>query len=231
MINAMRKEGYDDESIKILFSNVVKNYDRALLESDIYNCKTCNLKTNKVSGYGPSSAGLMIIGECPGPEEINQDMPFVGDSGKLLRSSLDQFDIDINKVYFTNAVKCYHDPGVRPKTNVLTNCAKNFLKQEINIIKPLVILSLGNTPSSLFGVTEILSNRGKIVDYHGIPVICTVHPSYIERLRKNNDPKYNSAYDLFLEDINAALDELFHRIEETNEFIRSPFKDTTIFDS
>lgn len=231
MINKMREEGYDDESIKIIFSNVIKHYDRAILESNIYNCNMCKLNVEKVSGYGPSSASLMIIGECPGPKEIELDEPFVGDSGQLLRSAIEEFDLDINKIYLTNAVKCYHKPGVYPATNVIINCAKNFIKHEINIVKPLVILSLGNTPSSLFGVTEILSNHGKVVDYNGITVVCSVHPSYIVRIKNKDKAKYKEIYEMFLEDINVALDELYHKIEETGDTERSPFKDTDIFDS
>lgn len=107
-----------------------------------------------VCGEGNAEAALMLIGEAPGKEEVRQGRPFVGQAGKNLDEFLDMLGIERRDIYITNAVK-FRPVKVKPDTGRVSNrtpsreetalCA-GWLFEEIAVIKPRLVVTLGNTP-------------------------------------------------------------------------------------
>ena len=136
------------------------------LVNEVRNCEKCDLyknRTNAVFGKGPVNAGIMLIGEAPGREEDLQGIPFVGKAGKELDRMLSAAGIGIDEVFITNVVKC-RPPGNRnPESLEMMKCNPYLVKQ-VEVIRPKVILLLGNIALSLVtgepsGITKM---RGKM---------------------------------------------------------------------
>jgi len=155
------------------------------LKEQIKNCRKCNLyktRTNAVFGKGPIDAKIMLIGEAPGMEEDIQGVPFVGKAGRKLDSILSEAGIDIDQIFITNVVKC-RPPGNRnPEPYEIMKCNPYLVKQ-IQVIRPRVIVLLGNIALSLVTGTAggITKMRGKTLEYMSYPAIPTFHPAYILR--------------------------------------------------
>jgi DNA polymerase len=157
----------------------------AELERDAHDCTRCPLaggRTNVVFGVGDPHADLMFVGEGPGQQEDIKGEPFVGRSGQLLdRLMHEEIGIGRDRVYIANVVKC-RPPGNRdPLPEEITSC-RPFLEQQIELIDPKVIITLGNFASKLLldtadGITKL---RGKVYPYPPDPsrkVVPTFHPS------------------------------------------------------
>lgn len=156
-------------------------------------CTRCPLHapaTQVVPGEGPRDADLMIVGEQPGEQEDLQGRPFVGPAGKMFDEVAAKVGLDRNAAYVTNAVKHFkfERRGKRrihqsPNRTEIEEC-KWWLRSEIEIVKPKLILAMGGTAlQSLTGRREgILKRRGRIEETDAGPVFVTVHPSYILRL-------------------------------------------------
>lgn len=169
--------------------NTSKEFDNLIKE--IQNCNLCPLSENRsrVVISSESTAKIMFIGEAPGEQEDIEGKPFVGRSGKLLRSMVQTANIDIEKeVYITNICKCRPPKNRKPTNNEIISCNKYLLK-EIEILKPKVIICFGSTAaSSLLFLNEkkaltITNLKGQVFDLNGIKVIPTFHPSYLLRNR------------------------------------------------
>ena len=158
----------------------------------IGNCKRCKLHATRstiVFGEGNPEARVMFIGEGPGKDEDAQGRPFVGKAGQLLTAVIEKgMKLKRSDVYIANVVKCRPTVNMelkrdRPPDDEETSACGGFLKQQIDIIQPAVIVTLGN-PSTKFllnpkeGITKI---RGVWHLYNGFPVMPTFHPSYILR--------------------------------------------------
>ena len=151
------------------------------------SCQRCALsktRTNLVFGSGLSQSTLMIIGEGPGADEDAQGEPFVGRAGKLLTKMVNTIGIDRADVYITNIVKC-RPPGNRNPTPAEISCCLPILKQQIELLNPKLIVTLGNVPTKtlipdLPGITKV---RGKIMQYEKWTMLPTFHPSYLLRNR------------------------------------------------
>jgi len=174
-----------------------------ILLSELYsqnsNCQRCKLYTTRnkiVFGYGNPNADIMFIGEGPGKDEDLKGLPFVGRAGELLTSIIvNGMLLTREDVYIANVVKCRPTvdmAGTRdrpPDKSEVEACGFMLLKQ-IEIIKPKVLITLGN-PATKFilqtdeGITKI---RGVFKDYNGIKVMPTYHPSYILRNGGVNSP-------------------------------------------
>lgn len=152
---------------------------------DIGECTRCRLHEHRqhiVFGEGSADTRLMFIGEAPGGDEDVQARPFVGRAGKLLTSLINKLGLSREEVYIANIIKC-RPPGNRnPLDDEIATCI-GFLERQIEVIKPEVIMSLGNVPTQILLKTErgITALRGKFFDYKGIKVMPTFHPSYLLR--------------------------------------------------
>jgi DNA polymerase len=157
-------------------------------------CRGCSLwqaATQTVFGEGPREARVMLVGEVPGDQEDRAGKPFVGPAGRLLDRALEAAGIDRGDTYVTNAVKHFKwEPRGkrrlhrRPSPLEIEAC-RPWLRMEIDLVRPLVIVCLGATASQAllgrgFRVTE---ERGKFMPSGLAPyVMATIHPSALLRL-------------------------------------------------
>lgn len=181
------------------------------LREEIGDCQRCRLSTGRkhiVFGEGSHDAVLMFIGEGPGEDEDIQGRPFVGKAGQTLRSLIRKMGMKESEVYIANVVKC-RPPGNRtPMPDEIMTCIP-FLRRQIEIISPRVIMLLGNV--ALQGVMgspnlRITAMRGKFIDYEGIRVMPTFHPSYLLRNPKDKWLVWEDAQKVL-----SKLDELQQR--------------------
>lgn len=150
------------------------------------NCLLCPLsqqRTNVVFGKGNPDADILFIGEAPGKEEDALGLPFVGRSGKLLTNIFASLNIDTEKIYITNIVKCRPPQNRLPEITEAETCKKTLLDQQISIINPKIICALGSFAAHtlLKTATAISKLRGKAHLYRSSNVIATYHPAYILR--------------------------------------------------
>jgi uracil-DNA glycosylase family 4 len=151
------------------------------------SCQKCELgktRTNLVFGQGLPQATVMFIGEGPGADEDAQGVPFVGRAGRLLTKMIDTLGINRQDVYITNIVKC-RPPENRNPTPAEISCCMPILKQQIELVNPKLIVTLGNVPSKtlipeLPGITKA---HGKLMQYGNWKLLPTFHPSYLLRNR------------------------------------------------
>jgi DNA polymerase len=163
------------------------------LEAVIRRCGECHLaktRTLAVPGEGSAHAGLMFIGEGPGHDEDLQGRPFVGRAGQLLTRIIDAMGFSREEVYITNIIKCRPPENRNPSGDEIEACAP-YLRQQLEFIRPKVIVSLGNVPTQhLLGIRSgITSLRGTFQEYAGIPVMPTFHPAYLVRNEQNRELK------------------------------------------
>lgn len=152
----------------------------------VRDCRACGLRagcTQSVFGVGDENADWLFVGEGPGAEEDLRGEPFVGQAGKLLDSMLAAINLKRGEnVYIANIVKC-RPPGNRtPEADEIARCLP-YLRRQIELIQPKIIVALGKVASSalLGGDAALASLRGKQHAYHRIPVIVTYHPAYLLR--------------------------------------------------
>lgn len=165
---------------------------------EIGDCKRCGLcqeRTNIVFGEGHPSAQLMFIGEGPGRDEDQQGRPFVGEAGKLLTRLIERMGLRRHDVYITNIVKCRPPENRDPEPQEIASCLP-FLKQQIAIIQPRVIMSLGRIAThTLTGrKVPITRMRGTFYDmeateFNTIRLMPTFHPSYLLRSKLDNEKR------------------------------------------
>lgn len=164
------------------------------LREEIRKCTKCPLskiRKNPVCGEGNLKAKLMFVGEAPGVDEDVEGKPFVGEAGKLLTNLIEKMGLKRQDVYITNTVKC-HPPGNRDPLEEEISVCFDYLKKEIEIISPCVIMTLGKIATyALMGMkgkvkdVQISKLRGKVFYYNNIPVVPTFHPAYLLRNRKD----------------------------------------------
>jgi uracil-DNA glycosylase family 4 len=154
---------------------------------DCTRCKLSHGRTNIVFGEGNVNARIMFIGEGPGREEDLQGRPFVGDAGQLLTRLIEKMSLRREDVYIANIVKCRPPMNRDPEADEVLTCFP-FLEEQIRIISPRVIVSLGKVAAhTLLGMTVPISRfyitkiRGKFGEYKGIPLMPTFHPAYLLR--------------------------------------------------
>lgn len=147
------------------------------------NCKLCENRTQTVLERGNRNAKWMFIGEGPGEQEDLQGRPFVGASGQLLDKMIAAMQLNIeNDVYIANVIKCRPPRNRNPEPEEISSC-KNYLLQQINLVKPQMIITLGRYAVQTLLDTELAVGklRGKVHHYQDIPLIATYHPSYLLR--------------------------------------------------
>jgi DNA polymerase len=151
----------------------------------ICNCLKCPLGATRnkfVFGSGNPNADVMVIGEGPGADEDAQGLPFVGRAGKLLTDILKAINFSRDEVYIANIVKC-RPPGNRTPLPQEMEACLPYLKKQIELIKPKLILCLGLTATQgLLKKKESLSSmRGKVFEFENAKVMVTFHPAALLR--------------------------------------------------
>lgn len=152
---------------------------------DIGDCTRCGLcagRTQVVNTHGNATARLMFVGEAPGADEDAQGKPFVGRAGQLLTKMIEAMGMKREDVIIGNVNRC-RPPGNRQPTLEEAAICRPFLFREISVIKPEVIVVMGNTAlRNLLEVREGITRvRGRFQDFRGIKVMPTFHPAYLLR--------------------------------------------------
>ena len=145
-------------------------------------------RKNVVFGVGSIDAQIMFIGEAPGADEDEQGEPFVGKAGQLLTKIIQAMGLQRADVYIGNILKCRPDtPGQsagnrKPTADEMATCIP-YLHEQIDLIRPRVIVALGATAmEGLLGKTlGITKLRGTWKTYRGTPLMPTYHPAYLLR--------------------------------------------------
>ncbi len=159
------------------------------LQLAIQGCLACPLGPGRlkfVFGEGDSQARLLFVGEGPGRDEDLQGRPFVGKAGELLDKMIGAIGLRREDVYLGNIVKC-RPPDNRTPTPEEARACLGYLRRQIELIQPAVIVTLGATPlRELVGVSEGITRvRGQwkrlVVGGREIPVMPTFHPAYVLR--------------------------------------------------
>ncbi|GAO36343.1 DNA polymerase [Sulfuricella sp. T08] len=160
--------------------------DWAELKAAVAGCTACELhksRTQGVFGVGDENADWLFIGEAPGVDEDAQGEPFVGQAGKLLDNMLRSIGLKRgDNVYIANVVKSRPPNNRNPLPDEIAACLP-YLRRQIELIQPKLIITLGKVASeTLLGrEATIASLRGKVHAYQGIPLIVTYHPAYLLR--------------------------------------------------
>jgi uracil-DNA glycosylase family 4 len=159
--------------------------DLTEIRADIGDCTRCKLHTTRqtiVFGSGNPEAQLMFVGEAPGADEDEQGLPFVGRAGQLLTKIIEAIDLKRDDVYIANVIKCRPPANRNPEPDEIATC-EPFLFQQIDTIKPRVIVALGTHAAHTLLKTDvpISSIRGKQHDFRGAILIPTFHPAYLLR--------------------------------------------------
>jgi DNA polymerase len=167
------------------------------LKQAVEQCRRCRLhetRTKVVFGQGPERTRLMLVGEAPGRNEDLQGLPFVGRSGELLTKMLRAINIERREVFITSVVKCRPPKNRTPKSDEIAACLP-WLKRQIGLIQPSIILCLGTTSAHALLDTDapMAKLRGR---FHQLPegfwpegirnpseikVAVTYHPAYLLR--------------------------------------------------
>ena len=183
------KEQYSDTAVTLkTFDEQLVHHQHPQLKAfyqEINQCSKCSLyssRTNFVFGMGNPQADIMFIGEAPGRDEDLQGLPFVGKAGQLLDRMLFAMRMKREDVYIANVLKCRPPNNRDPLPDEVLHC-EPYLKKQIEIIKPKVIIALGRISAQvLLKRTDSLSLlRQNEQLYEEIPFIVTYHPAALLR--------------------------------------------------
>lgn len=160
-------------------------YSLEQLQTCIGNCHRCKLapgRTNLVFGVGNNNADLMFVGEGPGADEDEQGEPFVGKAGQLLTKIINSMGFTREQVYIANVVKCRPPENRNPELDEIQACMP-FLKKQIELVKPKIIMCLGKFAAQtvLNTQVQITKLRGEFQTINGTLVMPAFHPAYLLR--------------------------------------------------
>ena len=146
----------------------------------VSKCRKCPLaetRTKTVPGEGSPTAEVMFVGEGPGRDEDLSGRPFVGRAGKFLDELIESLPMRREDVYIANVVKC-RPPGNRdPERNEVDQCS-GYLREQIEVIDPLVIVPLGRHALGWFNPNlRITASNGKILRHEDRVLMPLLHPS------------------------------------------------------
>lgn len=152
------------------------------LSQSLHNCQRCKLsklgRTQVVFGTGNPHATIMFVGEAPGFYEDKQGEPFVGAAGKLLNDLLRSAGLSRSEIYIANVIKCRPPNNRDPEPDEVEAC-KPFLLQQIDLIKPRLVCTLGNWATQTLlgkkvGITKV---RGRAIRLDRFVVFPLLHPA------------------------------------------------------
>ena len=178
------------EEMPSLFGEIVQTLPESIetieeIRLDIGNCTRCTLCESRIKivhSDGNREANLMFVGEAPGANEDAEGRPFVGKAGQLLNKIIESIGLKREDVFIGNVNRC-RPPQNRQPTPLEAATCKPFLLREISVVRPKVIVVLGNTATqnllgTKVGITKL---RGEFQDYFGVKVMPTFHPAYLLR--------------------------------------------------
>lgn len=188
--NDALKKLYKDEVEAITMAN---DYIGRIDEMDAINREYSRLPEGRgwslskrlVSGEGPLNSEVMVIGQAPGRFEDQSGRPFIGASGKLLDRLLRLAGLKREDVYITSVVQFFPPKNRKPSDEEIRMCVP-FLKRQIGVIRPKVVVLLGAVSAgTLAGRGKVMSEHGTFVEKDGITYFVTLHPAAGVRLKKN----------------------------------------------
>jgi uracil-DNA glycosylase len=157
------------------------------IAEEIAHCKIC--KTGKsglpVPGEGAPDANIVFLGEAPGKSEAQTGRPFIGRSGKYLRSLIKDAGIDESEFFITSPVKYLPDRGTPDPDDI--KHGKTHLDKQLKVIDPLLIVLLGNVAAraTLETIYPVTKHHGKVIEQNGTKYFLTMHPAAAVRFQKN----------------------------------------------
>ena len=159
--------------------------DLESLKKECLSCRACALcetRNKLVFGVGKINAEVMFIGEGPGEQEDRKGEPFVGPAGQLLDDMLEIIDLDRSKVYIANMVKC-RPPKNRDPLNIEQEACAHWLKDQIKLINPRIIVCLGRIAAQKFIGEDfkITREHGQWFIKDGMMIMAMYHPSALLR--------------------------------------------------
>ena len=175
-INSAREAARTAPTLEAL-RQLLQNFD---------GCALRHTATRLVFADGNPQARVMFVGEAPGRDEDIEGLPFVGRSGKLLDRMIAAIGLDRSKAYIANVIP-WRPPGNRTPTPQETQICLPFIKRQIELVNPDVLVTLGNPSTQALLQTRegIMRTRGKWLDYdtgtRSIRAIATFHPAYLLR--------------------------------------------------
>lgn len=186
------------------------------LEEKIRQCKRCKLckgRKQAVPGTGVLNPAVLVVGEGPGAEEDEQGLPFVGVAGQLLDKMLAAINLSrTTNCHIANIVKC-RPPRNRDPEPEESDACRSYLEAQIAILKPKMILAVGriaiqNLLQTSQGIGQL---RGQVLDYNGIPLMATYHPSALLRNQDLKRPAWEDlkAFRNHLLTVNSDYDKAF----------------------
>lgn len=155
--------------------------DLKKLSASLHDCQRCQLsagRTQVVFGTGNPHASIMFVGEAPGFYEDRQGEPFVGAAGKLLTELLQSIGLERSDIYIANVIKCRPPNNRDPLPDEIDTC-KPFLLQQIALIQPKLVCTLGNFATQTLlerkvGITKV---RGQVIQLEHFVVFPLLHPA------------------------------------------------------
>jgi uracil-DNA glycosylase family 4 len=152
------------------------------LAKSLHNCQRCKLaklgRTQVVFGVGNPHASIMFVGEAPGFYEDQKGEPFVGAAGKLLNDLLQSAGLSRDEIYIANVIKCRPPNNRDPEMDEVDTC-KPFLMQQIQMIRPKLVCTLGNWATQTLlerkvGITKVKAQAFYMKDFVLFPLL---HPA------------------------------------------------------
>jgi DNA polymerase len=152
---------------------------------DCQRCGLCKERNKIVFGSGNPKTKILFVGEGPGANEDKTGLPFVGRAGELLNKIIEAMNLSREEIYIANIVKCRPPANRVPSPEEIEECLP-FLKSQIEVIKPEMVVALGLTAASTLTGKELTMGelRGKfhsLVWNDSIPLMATYHPAYLLR--------------------------------------------------
>ncbi len=166
-------------------SDAVPSPDWRELAEQVTSCQRCELcrtRTQTVFGAGNQNADWMFVGEAPGQNEDLAGEPFVGKAGQLLTEMIRALGLLRDDVYIANVIKCRPPNNRDPRVNEVESCIE-YLKQQIALVKPKIILAVGRVAAQnlLASQDSLAKLRGVAHQIDNTPLIVIYHPAYLLR--------------------------------------------------
>lgn len=144
---------------------------------DCRNCKLSTTRTHAVPGIGSKKAKIIFIGEAPGKKEDERGEPFIGAAGKYLNQLLEIAGLERKNVFITNIVKCRPPKNRDPLLHEIEACSQ-YLTDQISVINPMVLVTLGNYSLKHWLPNESISNiHGNLVELNNLSLFPMYHPA------------------------------------------------------